>query len=64
MILQGKNAIITGAAGGIGKATVECFAANGANIFACELKPTDNFVKDMADIAESTVYGLKRYTLM
>ena len=44
MLLNNKNAIITGAAGGIGKATVECFAANGANVWACELRGTDQFV--------------------
>ena len=51
-MLKNKNAIITGAAGGIGKATVECFAANGANIWACELKPVGAFEADMATIAE------------
>lgn len=50
-MLLGKNAIITGAAGGIGKATVECFAANGANIWACELRGNDQFEKDMDSIA-------------
>jgi 3-oxoacyl-[acyl-carrier protein] reductase len=34
-ILRGKNAIITGSRRGIGKATVERFAKNGANIWAC-----------------------------
>ena len=52
MLLKDKNAIITGAAGGIGRATVECFAANGANIWACELRGSEKFEKDMADLAE------------
>ena len=56
MILMDKNAIITGAAGGIGRATVECFAANGANIWACELRGTEQFEKDMADLAKK--YGV------
>lgn len=56
MLLKDKNAIITGAAGGIGKATVECFAANGANIWACELRGTEQFEKDMADLSEK--YGV------
>lgn len=33
-LLYNKNVIITGAAGGIGKATVKVFAENGANIWA------------------------------
>ena len=55
-ILKTKNAIITGAAGGIGRATVECFAANGANIWACELKPFGNFEEDMEKLANK--YGV------
>ena len=35
MLLTNKNVIITGARSGIGKATVELFAKNGANIWAC-----------------------------
>ena len=34
-MLKGKNAIITGARRGIGRATVEVFAKNGANVWAC-----------------------------
>lgn len=56
MLLSGKNAIITGAAGGIGKATVEYFAANGANVWACELRAGEQFERDMADIADK--YGV------
>ena len=55
-ILNNKNVIITGAAGGIGRATVECFAANGANIWACELHGTEQFEKNMAELAEK--YGV------
>lgn len=55
-ILHGKNAIITGAGGGIGKATVECFAANKANIWACELKKSEQFERDMTNISEK--YGV------
>lgn len=55
-ILKNKNAIITGAAGGIGKATVECFAANEANIWACELRSSESFEQDMRDISEK--YGV------
>ena len=35
MLLRGKNAVITGCRRGIGKATLELFARNGANVWAC-----------------------------
>jgi 3-oxoacyl-[acyl-carrier protein] reductase len=35
MLLEGKTAIITGVMGGIGKAVLELFAKNGADIIAC-----------------------------
>ena len=34
MLLEGKNALVTGAARGIGRTTVETFAAEGANVWA------------------------------
>ena len=52
MLLKGKNAIITGARRGIGRATVEMFAAQGANIWACARKQDENFESDMKSIAE------------
>lgn len=56
MILQGKNAIITGARRGIGRAAVEVFAAQGANIWACARKQDELFEADMAAVAEK--YGV------
>ena len=35
MLLKGKTAVITGCNRGIGKALLEVFAKNGANIWAC-----------------------------
>ena len=37
-LLEKKVCIITGAAQGIGHAIVECFAADGAVVYACDMK--------------------------
>ena len=51
-MLEGKNAIITGARRGIGRATVEVFAENGANVWACARKEDAIFEEDMARLAD------------
>ncbi len=44
-LLSGKTAVITGCLKGIGRATMELFANNGANIFACfEYEDDDTWV--------------------
>ena len=43
MLLQGKNIIVTGTNRGIGKAMVEVFARQGANVWACARKPSEEF---------------------
>ena len=55
-MLNGKNAIITGARRGIGRATVEIFAKNGANIWACARTCDPAFDADMH--ALSNQYGV------
>lgn len=50
-LLKGKTALITGSNRGIGKALVEAFASNGANIIACARKETDEFKTFLKDIA-------------
>ena len=41
--LKGKNAVITGARQGIGRAILEKFAENGADIWACSHNKTEEF---------------------
>lgn len=43
MLLKDKNAVITGCLRGIGKTTMEVFARNGANIWACCQAPDPEF---------------------
>jgi Dehydrogenases with different specificities (related to short-chain alcohol dehydrogenases) len=52
MILEGKNAIVTGANRGIGRKTVEIFARNGANIWACARKKTDDFENGIKELSK------------
>lgn len=51
-LLYGKNAIVTGTARGIGHKIVEVFAANGANVWACARKQTeemDTYCKELSE---------------
>lgn len=43
MLLSGKNAVITGCLKGIGRSTLETFVMNGANVWACAIKPDNEF---------------------
>ena len=51
-MLKGKNAGNTGARRGIGRATVEVFAQNGANIWACARKKDTDFEKEIDELAK------------
>lgn len=55
-LLEGKNAIITGARRGIGRAIVETFAQNGANIWACIRNEDTTFTADMMELSKE--YGV------
>jgi 3-oxoacyl-[acyl-carrier protein] reductase len=52
MLLKGKNVIITGTARGIGRAMVEAFASNGANIYAHARVESPEFVAEKSSIAD------------
>lgn len=54
MLLKNKTAIITGCNRGIGKAILEVFAENGADIFACVRKESEEFTNVVARLVEKT----------
>jgi len=45
VLIKGQTAVITGCNRGIGKAILEMFAKNGANVWACVRKPDVNFTE-------------------
>ena len=51
MLLKNKNVIITGTNRGIGRAMLEEFAKNGANIWAHARKETEEFVNLINDVS-------------
>ena len=51
MLLKGKNAVITGCLRGIGRATMDVFAQNGANIWACCQMPNAEFASHINELA-------------
>ena len=55
-MLHGKNTIITGATGGIGRALVREFAKNGSNIWACHRNESAEFENYIAELSEE--YGV------
>lgn len=59
MILEGKNVIITGTNRGIGRAMLEEFAKNGANIWAHARIETPEFIEDISSLAEKYHVNIK-----
>lgn len=58
-LLKGKNAIVTGCQRGIGKSIVEIFAQNGANIWACARKKSEEFEKTLQLLSEKYEVEIK-----
>lgn len=52
MLLKNKNAIITGTNRGMGRAMVEAFASNGANIWAHARTENQEFLDDMSSLSK------------
>lgn len=50
-LLEGKGAVVTGCARGIGHSILETFASQGANLWACARKPTEEFEARIAALA-------------
>lgn len=61
MLLLGKTAVITGCLQGIGRETMNVFAHNGANIFACcqyETEEFSNHIKDLSEANRIEIYPI------
>ena len=52
MLLSGKRAVITGCNRGIGKAILERFVKNGADVYAVVRKETENFLSVTSEISK------------
>lgn len=52
MVLDGKNAVITGCLQGIGRAAMDLFAENGANVIACCQYETEEFKNHCKELSE------------
>ena len=54
MLLEGKTTVVTGCNRGIGKAILEVFAKNGANIWACVRSSDDGFSDYVINLENET----------
>lgn len=58
-MFKDKNVIITGASRGIGKAILEKFAKNGANIWACASRPNKEFEEECNKLSKQNHVWIK-----
>lgn len=56
MLLKGNTYVITGCLQGIGRSTLDTFCANGANVFACAMQETEEFMSHVDQLKET--YGV------
>ena len=59
MLLKGKNAVITGCLKGIGRSTLDTFAKNGANVWACCQEKTDEFERHITQLQNDNGVWIK-----
>lgn len=59
MLLSGKNVIVTGAHGGIGRAVVKRAAENGANIWACMRTCDEKYESELQELANENDVWIK-----
>lgn len=58
-MLAGKNIVVTGAIQGIGRATLDYFAQNHANVWACALQPSEEFEAHCLQLAQENGVWVK-----
>jgi 3-oxoacyl-[acyl-carrier protein] reductase len=51
IMLKGKTAVITGCLSGIGRSTLDAFAINGADVFACAQHETDEYANHVEQLS-------------
>ena len=61
MLLKHKTSIITGCNRGIGLHILETFVQNGANVFACYRKKSDQIIDNCKNL--SNKFGVKVYPI-